>query len=421
MMVESILMASIYVNRLVDGWISELLIDSPALFLMGPRSCGKTTTAIRHSKTVLRLDQTGVRNAVAGDPDAVLGDGEPPVLVDEWQLEPSSLGAAKRLLDANDAPAQFIFAGSASDDVGGMSWPATGRFIRVPMWGLTQKELQGSSLSATFFDTVADPDFGGRFSLPKLRPDSNGYVELALMSGFPQCYQRVSERSRTAWLNSYVDHLVGRDVELIGEVREPLLFRRYLKAIAANTAGSPHLKTLIDSVGLNRQTATRYDMFLERLFASEQVPSWSSNRLTRVSGHSKRYICDAAIAATLVGADRRTVLRDADLLGRIIDTFVASQIRPELALGNQPVDMYHLRQDGRREIDLILERRDGAVVAIEVKAANSADPKDARHLIWLRDQLPPTEFRIGIVLYTGSHVLQLSERIWAVPICALWG
>ncbi len=394
---------------------------SPALLLVGPRSSGKTTTAVRHSKTILRLDQTGVRNAVANDPDAVLSDGDPPILVDEWQLEPSSLGAAKRLIDVNDEPGQFIFAGSAADDLLGMSWPATGCFIRVPMWGLTQRELQGSDRAETFFDTVADPDFDGRFSLPRVRPDSNGYIDLATMSGFPQCCKRTNERSRTAWLNSYVDHLVGRDVELIGEVREPLLFRRYLRGIAANTAGSPNATKLIESVGLNRETATRYDTFLERLFAAEQIPAWSSNRLTRVSGRPKRYICDAAIAANLVGVDRRTILRDADLLGRIVDTFVASQLRPELGLGIQPVEMFHLRQDGRREIDLILERRDGALLAIEVKAATSVDPTDARHLIWLRDQLSADQFRVGIVFYTGAHVLQLSERIWAVPICALWG
>jgi uncharacterized protein len=100
--------------------------------MIGPRGCGKTTSALRRAKTILLLDQTGVRNAMRGDPDAVLRDGDPPVLVDEWQLETSSLGAAKRLVDENDAPGQFIFAGSAADGVGGQGWPATGRFIRVP-------------------------------------------------------------------------------------------------------------------------------------------------------------------------------------------------------------------------------------------------------------------------------------------------
>jgi uncharacterized protein len=409
-----------YVNRLVDSFIDELLLDSSAIMMVGPRGCGKTTSALRRAKTILRVDQTGVRNAMRGDPDAVLRDCDPPVLVDEWQLEPSSLGAAKRLVDDNDAPGQFIFAGSAADGVGGQGWPATGRFIRVPMWGLTQRELRNASLEGTFFDRVASPDFDGTFPLPIDRPDTSDYVEMTLQSGFPRCVTRSSERSRNAWLNSYIDHLVSRDVELIGEVREPLLFRRYLNAVAANSAGSPGDSKLSQAVGINRETASRYDTFLERLFVAEQVPAWSSNRLTRVSARSKRYICDPAIAAALIGADRRTILRDGDLLGRFIDSFVAAQLRPELALGTHPVNMFHLRQDGRREIDILLERRDGAVIGIEVKAANAVDPTDARHLLWLRDQLSPDLYKAGIVFYTGTHVLALGDRTWAVPICALW-
>jgi uncharacterized protein len=125
--------------------------------------------------------------------------------------------------------------------------------------------------------------------------------------------------------------------------------------------------------------------------------------------------------APLMGLERRTLVRNADLLGRIIDSFVVAQVRPELSLGRFPVTMHHLRQDGKHEIDLILEGRDGAVAAIEVKASTVVDKHDARHLIWLRDQLPNTDFRIGIVFHTGRFIRRLEDRIWALPICAIWG
>ena len=105
----------------------------------------------------------------------------------------------------------------------------------------------------------------------------------------------------------------------------------------------------------------------------------------------------------------------------MIDSFVAAQLRPELQLGSMPVSMFHIRQGGRREIDIVLERRDGALVAIEIKAASEVDLHDARHLVWLRDQLEPDHFRLGIVLHTGRHIRRLDTRIWAVPICSLWG
>ena len=76
---------------------------------------------------------------------------------------------------------------------------------------------------------------------------------------------------------------------------------------------------------------------------------------------------------------------------------------------------------GRREVDLVIERRDGALVAIEIKAATLVEQHDARHLAWFREQLPAGELRAGVVFYTGTLVRRLDERIWAVPICALWG
>jgi uncharacterized protein len=410
-----------YVGRLAEAWISELLRELPALMLVGPRAAGKTTTAMRHARTVLRLDERAVRDAVAANPDAVLRDAEAPVLVDEWQLESAVLGAAKRIVDVDDEPGRFLFTGSATDDLNVDAWPGTGRFIRVPFWGLTRREIEGASLEGTFFDCVARPSFNGAFELPKVRPDTIGYIERALASGFPQAIKLSSDRTRTAWLNSYVDHLVSRDLALIAEVRDPTRMRRYLGVLASSTAGTPSMNTLLEAASLNRETALRYDMLLERLFVTEQIPAWSNNRLTRLSAHSKRYFCDPGLVATLLGTDRRTLLRDADLLGRIMDTFVVAQLRPELALGTHPVQMFHLRQDGRREVDLVLERSDGAVLAIEVKAASSVTKRDARHLVWLRDSLMPKTFRAGIVFYTGPLITQLEERIWAVPICALWG
>jgi uncharacterized protein len=127
--------------------------------VVGPRASGKTTSAIRVCTTTFRLDNDEMRVAVAGDPDAVLGDADPPVLVDEWQLAPTCLAAAKRLIDINPQHGSFIFTGSATDTLSNNAWAGTGRFIRVEMWGLTQREILRASRSETIFDTVADPAF----------------------------------------------------------------------------------------------------------------------------------------------------------------------------------------------------------------------------------------------------------------------
>lgn len=133
------------------------------------------------------------------------------------------MAAAKRLIDSQPDPGRFLFAGSAGDDAGIHQWPGTGRFIRVPMWGLTRREIEGVVDGPTFIDAILDhvDPTDIRFDLPADRPDTAGYIDRALESGFPEACVRSTERTRSAWIESYVDHLVGRDVALIADVRDP--------------------------------------------------------------------------------------------------------------------------------------------------------------------------------------------------------
>lgn len=124
--------------------------------------------------------------------------------------------------------------------------------------------------------------------------------------------------------------------------------------------------------------------------------------------------------AAALRLDERSVLRDGDVLGRLIDTFVVSQIRPEAELGPLRARLHHLREkDGRHEIDLLAEVAGGDVIALEIKATAAPGSDDARHLAWLRDQLGQ-RFIAGAVLHIGPRPFVLSERILALPICSLW-
>jgi uncharacterized protein len=161
-------------------------------------------------------------------------------------------------------------------------------------------------------------------------------------------------------------------------------------------------------------------LLLELLFAIDVIPAYHSNRLNRLTRSSKRHLVDVALIGALLGVDERAVLRDGDLLGRVIDTYVTSQIRAEVELSDTRPQLFHLRQeDGRHEIDLLLEAPGGRVVAIEIKASSAPSLDDAMHLRWLRDRLGD-EFVCGVVFHTGPQPIRLDERIHALPVGALW-
>ena len=406
--------------------IHELFAALPALMLVGPCASGTTTTAVRHGAFTIRLDRLDrldrpeSAGAVRADPDAALTAFPEPIVIDEWQLVPEVLGAVKRSVDQRPSASRFLLTGSSAADLTSAGWPATGRVVRVPMWGLTERELVGDAAKVPFVSRLLRSALA-ELSLPIDVPDLRGYVERALRGGYPEVARQTSERVRRAWLSSYVDQLVSRDVHAAGISRDPVRLRRYLQAIAANTAGLVRHKTLFDAADLNRGTGAAYDDLLQSLFVTEHVPAWRSSRLVQLAGTPMRYLPDVALPGPLGGVGDRAVLRSADLLGRVIDTFVAQQIRAELPLYDESPRLFHLREShGRREVDLMIETASGDIAAMEIKAASSPDASSARHLVWLRDGLGE-RFRVGVVFHTGSLPYRLDDRIFAIPICMIWG
>lgn len=409
-----------YLPRLVDPLVAELISEVPAVSLVGPRASGKTTTALRHAASVVHLDRPGEATVFRTDPDAALRGLTEPVLLDEWQDAPEVLGAVKRSVDADPRPGRYILTGSVRAELETHSWPGTGRVIHVRMTGLTARERFGDASDVPFIDRVARPG-PLELRLPAPCPDTRSYIDLALSGTFPEPALRLSARGRRRWFDSYVQQLLTRDVAAVEPRRDSERLRRFFEALALNTAGVVDAATLYRAAGINRKTADAYEHLLCNMFVLDIVPAWFSNRLKRLAQAPKRYLVDAALAGAVVGADTESVLRDPDLLGRLIDTFVAEQLRAELPVSDQRPRLYHLRQEGgRREIDILIELAGHRIIAIEVKASTGPGRDAARHLAWLRDELGGRFVR-GIVLHTGSHVYELGERITAAPICAIWG
>lgn len=408
-----------YRPRIIDPVLAELLGELPAISILGPRASGKTTTALTAARTVLRLDKPAEAAAVAADPDAAIRSLPEPILLDEWQQTPTVLGAVKRAVDAEPRPGRFILTGSVRAALDTEAWPGTGRIVHLAMSALSLRERLGDAHAPTFIERVARSG-ADELGLPSQLPDLRDYVALALASGFPEPALRLSPPARTRWLRSYLEQMVTRDARLVEGGRDPTRLRRYFEVLALNTAGVCDAKTLYQSAGIARMTAEAYERLFAELFVLDAVPAWYSNRLKRLVKMPKRYLVDPGLAAAAVGLDEATVMRDHDQIGRLLDTLVAAELRAEIPACPTPVRLHHLRTEGaRQEVDLLVELAGHRIIAIEVKAAAAVHVNDARHLVWLRDELGE-RFVHGLVLHTGPRRFTLSDRVSAVPLAALW-
>jgi hypothetical protein len=178
--------------------------------------------------------------------------------------------------------------------------------------------------------------------------------------------------------------------------------------------------TLYREADVNAKTAAGYDRLLQNLYVLDVVPAWSTSRINRLVRAGKRYMVDSGLAAAAAALRLNAILGSDDLVGRYFDAFGTAQLRPEVTLMQPRPLLHHLRQEaGRREVDLVVELDTKRVVAIEFKAGAAPDAADARHLFWLRDQLGAT-FVAGVLFHSGSRLYEISSRVYAVPLCALW-
>lgn len=408
-----------YLPRLVDALLHEMLAAHPAILVTGPRGCGKTTSVARLARTIVRLDDPDQADVFKVSPDAALrAFTDFPVLLDEWQMAPELLGAVKRAVDVQAGPGRFILSGSVEAQVGAATVAGTGRLVELAMTPLTVREQQRGQSRDPFLARLAAGDdltpTGGSDM-----PDLLDYVELALAGGFPEPLLRLDAAGRRRWNRSYISLLLGRDLRSWGFDADAPRLNRYMQAYAAVSGSVTDHATIYRAADTTKVTGDRYERLLEALYLAEAIPPWRTNRLKRLVQQPKRVLADTGLWGVLVEADSRDVIANSGLLGRLIETFVINQLRAERPLlEGRP--LFHLRTEGgRREVDVFAQVGYERFVALEIKAGGSVTRGDARHLLWLRDELGNAFVR-GAVLHTGRNTFELDDRILAVPICAIW-
>jgi hypothetical protein len=262
------------------------------------------------------------------------------------------------------------------------------------------------------------------------------YTEEMLSSGLPGL-RPLSGRARRSQLQGYVDRIVDRDIrdDTGVVIRNPAALRRWMAAYAAASSTTASFEKIRDAASAGneqrsaRTTTEAYRDALTRLWILDEVPAWipSNNRLHELGQAPKHQLADPALAAQLLGVEASTLLagqssgpaipRDGTLLGALFESLAALSIRVYAA--HSEAKLKHLRTvRGRQEIDLIVERADGCVVAIEVKLARDVSSGDAKHLRWLKEKLGDRVLD-QVIITTGPNAYRREDGIAVVPLALL--
>ena len=419
-----------YTDRIVDRELDELLGGVPAVSIEGAKGVGKTATAQRRAATTFRLENRAQRDIVAAEPGRLETTARP-VLIDEWQRLPDTWDLVRRAVDDGAAPGSFLLTGSASrDDISTHS--GAGRIVTVRMrpLSLAERSLAAPTVSLSGLLSGEQPPVTGTTDVAL-----TSYVDEIVRSGFPGL-RASNDRALRARLDGYIDRIVDRDFEEMGRtVRNPATLRRWLNAYAAATSTTASFEVLRDAATAGvadkpaKATTQHYRDVLERLWIIEPVSAWlpSSNPIARLSTSVKHQLADPALAARLLGVDVAGLLdgvepgpaipRDGTLLGHLFESLITSSVRTYAQHSEARVHHFRTR-GGDHEIDLIVERADHRVVAIEVKMSATIDDANLRHLRWLRQQVHDDLLDMAVVT-TGRDAYRTSDGIAVIPASLL--
>ncbi len=415
-----------YRSRVVDDELSELMASLAAIAIEGPKGVGKTATASRRATTIHALDDPAQRSVAVADPSRLL-DAPPPVLIDEWQYVPESWDLVRRQVDVGASPGQFLLAGSASPE-GLDTHSGAARIVSIRMrpMALSERSQEAPTVSLRQILTGERPAIGGRTDW-KLED----YVDEILQSGLPGL-RGLSGRALRAQLDSYLSRIVDRDFPELGHaIRNPVALRRWMAAYAAASSTTASFEAIRNAATGGqgekpaKTTVQPHRDVLERLWILDPVQAWTPtrNHIRRLALPPKHQLADPAFAARLLGVNAAALLsgesigpdipRDGTLLGALFESLVTLSIRVYAQASEAQVS--HLRtSQGDHEVDLIVERGDGRIVAIEVKLARNVDGAELRHLKWLAERVGD-DLLDAVVITTGPEAYRRADGIAVVP------
>ena len=411
--------------------------------LHGARQCGKTTlaqaVAAERGGTYTTLDDPLVRAAALDDPQTFLHNQPHPLVIDEVQLGGDRLiRAVKMAVDDHGEPGRFLLTGSTNFlTVPTISESLAGRAAILQLWPLSQREIAahvtiaddpaapgGAGPVAAGVESVISAWFSGEVHLGTSTATArDAYLRLVCRGGYPEPFE-LTAPSRRRWFDSYVTTVLNRDIVALGDLRAGPALGRLIRLAAASTASEANLSDWARRIGLDRRTVESHLGWMRTVFLIHELPAWTRNRARRAIKRPKLHMTDTGLAAALLRLDANGLRTpNATMTGPLVKTFVVNEIAQQISSADEAIDMYHFRDNTGREVDIVLERTDGSIVAVEIKASASPAPSQLRDVAWLRDRSDQTEpgaFAAGVLLHTGTHALKLGDRLYVLPIDQLW-
>lgn len=424
-----------YLKRIVDEDLQLRLDSVGATIIVGPKWCGKTTTAEQKAKSILRLNDPDMREAylaTAKTKPSNLLKGETPRLIDEWQEAPELWDAVRTSVDLRKETGLYILTGSTTINKDHIRHSGTGRISRLKMYPMSlyeSKESNGLISLADLFNTPAF-DIDGLHS----QLDVNDLIFAACRGGWPSSLTLKTRKAQLFIAKDYVNNICESDISSVDKIeRSPSKTRLLLRSYARNISTLATNTSLIADINANENMSgsTFYEYLdaLKRLYVIEDIEAWCPNirSKTSIRSSNKREFIDPSIAAAALGLSPEYLETDLKTFGFIFECLCIRDLKIYSNRLGGRVSYY--RDKFGLEADAVLHLDDGRYALMEFKLGSSEIEEGANHLCELRElirehnkterQIKLREPDLLIVLTGGQMAYRRADGVCVIPIGCL--
>ena len=423
-----------YIKRYVDEELTDILECMGAVLLVGPKWCGKTTTATQFAKTIIELQHPTLGKSyieLADVDPLLLLDGEKPLLIDEWQMAPELWDAVRYSVDKTDGYGLYILTGSTIVDNSKINHKGVGRIHRLMMRPMSLYESGDSNGKISLVDLFNDKDvkINGITSDLSL----HDLTFLASRGGWPETLNIEDKQKQLIIASSYFDNICRDDTYNIdGVKRDSKLFeailRSYSRNISALVSNTKIMADIEENYGkISEPTFYSYITVLKNLFVIDNVSAWAPNIRSKqkIRKTEKKEFIDPSIAVAGLNVTPEMLIYDLETFGFIFETLCIRDLKVYSSPLGGKVLYYN---DGTLEVDCVLQIADGRYGLIEFKLGDKRIDEGAQTLLKM-DKLIKQKIAEGnthipepsfLAVITGDPIAKVrKDGVMVIPIGAL--
>ena len=408
------------INRKITNNIVEGLNNFRVVLLNGPRQSGKTTLVKKIADDVgmeyVTLDDPEKLELAINDPKNFLEFyGASPIAIDEIQFAPQLIPYIKIKVDKDTHKGHFLLTGSADFmKMHQVTESLAGRMVRYNLYPLANAEIRNKELN------IIDQLFDNKINRAQNTMSFEKVLDAVIQGGYPEIYF-MQPKQRSQWFDSYTDSRIQKDILEYRTISANKLreIKTLLKLLATYNSDMLNFNNLAKRLQMSNKTIQTYVELLESMYIVKTIPSYHVNESLKVIKSPKLHFVDTGLASHLLNLDKENLLLKKDgVYGGMIENFVFSELLKQSTYSDNNVMIHHYRDLRKKEVDFVLENRNGKIIGIEVKAKASIKARELKPMLELSKE-SKNNFQAGFIFYGGDEIRPISvekQLFYCLPL-----